>query len=80
MIRVLATHPVVPHLLVDVGGIAPIVNDKDDQAVGPDDAQGEDQNEHRFNGLRDANVSNEVVARVAWMRAARVLHGGGYQE
>jgi len=53
------------HLLVYVGRIAAIVDDEDDQAVGPDDAQCQDQNQHRLDRLRNAYVGDEVVARVA---------------
>jgi len=65
---------------VYVGRIAAVVDDEDDQAVGPDDAQCEDQDEHRLDGLRNPYVGDEIVAGVARMRAAGVLHGGCYQE
>lgn len=63
-----------------VGSIAPIVNDKDDQAIGPNHAQSQHQYQHSLNRLRDANVHDEIVAGVTRMRAARVLHSRRHEQ
>lgn len=65
---------------MNIGGIAAIVNDEDDQTVGPNHPEGQNQDENRFDGLRDSNVGDEVVARVAGMRATGVFNGGRYQK
>lgn len=65
---------------MNVGCIAAIIDDKDDQAIGPDHAQCQHQNQHRLNCLCYSNVNDKVVARVSRMRATWVLHSGRHEQ
>lgn len=62
------------HLLMYIGRIATIVYYKYNQRIGTNHAQRQYEYEHRLDGLRNADVYNEIVAGVTWMRAAWVLN------